>query len=460
MKIVVIGAGFVGLVTAACFGRDGHQVRCVDVATDRISLIKKGKPPFFEPGLENLLGEGIASGRIEATAELDAAVNDSDVVFVCVGTPDRQGGIDLSQVRTAAAALGEQLRHSSHYTVVAIKSTVQPGTTDGIVVEELEQKSGKRVGVDFGLCMNPEFLREGNAVEDFSQPDRIVLGCLDPRSAEIMKHLYALYDCPMIVTTPRNAEMIKYASNCLLATLISFSNSFAALCERFSDTDVHEVLDVVALDKRLSPIVDGKRVTPSIVSYLRAGSGYGGSCLPKDINALRQFSRSLDVEPLLMDAVAAINTDRPRSLVAMAEAISGSLRDHEVAVLGLTFKPGTDDLRESPSIKLLDALSGNKTLAKVYDPAIAAEQISLGGHHRIVSTAEEALTNATAAFIVTGWPEFAELDWGRGIQMMRKPLVIDGREILRRVQRPAEMIYVPVGRASRMVNQPMLHPNA
>jgi nucleotide sugar dehydrogenase len=206
----------------------------------------------------------------------------------------------------------------------------------------------------------------------------------------------------------------------------------------------------LALDKRISPIVHGSRVTPPIVSYLRAGSGYGGSCLPKDINALRQFSRSLGVAPLLLDAVSAINDDRPSSLMAMAEAITGSLKDHEVAVLGLTFKPGTDDLRESPSFKLLEALTINNTRAKVYDPAVSPERVRLGDHHQIVTTPLEALSNADAAFIITAWPEFGQIDWARGIGVMRTPLVIDGREVLRRLPRPANMIYVPVGRSTQM----------
>jgi nucleotide sugar dehydrogenase len=450
MKVAVIGAGFVGLVTAACLTRKGHQVRCVDLSSDKIAMIKRGKPPFFEPGLEELLRDGLGSGRLEPTDNPGAAALDVDVIFICVGTPDKSGGIDLSQVRQAAASVGEQLRRSDRYAVVVVKSTVQPGTTDGLVLAEIEEKSGKRVNVDFGLCMNPEFLREGNAVEDFSQPDRIVLGCLGDQTVQIMKRLYADYGCPVIVTTPRNAEMIKYASNSLLATLISFSNSFATLCERFSGTDVHEVLDVLALDKRISPIVDGSRVTPSIVSYLRAGSGYGGSCLPKDINSLRQFSRSLGVAPILLDAVSAINDDRPSSLLSMAEAITGSLRGHEVAVLGLTFKPGTDDLRESPSLKFLDALTANNTRAKVYDPAITPERVQLGDRHRIVASPQEALSDADAAFIITAWPEFGQFDWAQAVRVMRRPLVIDGREVLRGIQRPADLIYVPVGRSTRM----------
>jgi UDPglucose 6-dehydrogenase/GDP-mannose 6-dehydrogenase len=450
MKVAVIGAGFVGLVTAACLCRNGHQVRCVDLSADKIEMIKRGEPPFFEPGLERLLRDGLSSGRLEATSDLGSAVLDVDVIFICVGTPDKNGGIDLGQVRQAAASVGEQLRHGNRYAVVVVKSTVQPGTTDGLVLKEVEEKSGKRATIDFGLCMNPEFLREGTAVEDFSQPDRIVLGCLDDQTAQIMKRLYADYDCPIIVTTPRNAEMIKYASNCLLATLISFSNSFATLCERFPGTDVHEVLDVLALDKRISPIVDGSRITPPIISFLRAGSGYGGSCLPKDMNALRQFSRDLGVAPILLDAVSAINDGRPSSLIAMAEAIAGSLRNREVAVLGLTFKPGTDDVRESASFKLLGALTDNDTRAKVYDPVITPERVQLGDRHRIVTTAQEALSNADAAFIVTAWPEFGQLDWAQGVRVMRTPLVIDGREVLRRTQRPAGMIYVPVGRSTRM----------
>lgn len=447
MKVAVIGAGFVGLVTAACLSRNGHQVRCIDLASDKIAMIMNGKVPFFEPGLEELLRAGLASGCLEPTADLGSSVLDVDVIFICVGTPDRNGGIDLSQVREAAASIGEQLRRSDRYAIVAVKSTVQPGTTDGVVLKELEKKSGKRASIDFGLCMNPEFLREGNAVEDFSRPDRIVLGCLDEKTARTMKRLYADYVCPIIVTTPRNAEMIKYASNCLLATLISFSNSFASLCERFPGTDVHEVLDVLALDKRISPIIDGSRVTPAIVSYLRAGSGYGGSCLPKDINALRQFSRGLGVLPVLLDAVAAINDDRPSSLVAMAEAIAGSLRDREVAVLGLTFKPGTDDLRESSSFKLLDALGKNDTRARVYDPAVPPDRVRLDDRHRIVTTPQEALSNAEAAFIMTAWPEFGWLDWAQCVRVMRTPIVIDGREVLRDVMRPASMIYIPIGRS-------------
>jgi UDPglucose 6-dehydrogenase/GDP-mannose 6-dehydrogenase len=291
--------------------------------------------------------------------------------------------------------------------------------------------------------MNPEFLREGSAVADFMEPDRIVIGQWDEPSGEAVARLYGAFDCPKLFTTLRNAEMTKYAANALLATLVSFSNEFAALCEATPGTDVEEVLNALHLDRRLSPVRNGERIEPGILSYLRAGCGFGGSCLPKDISALRDFARKQGITPHLLDAVSAINVARPARLAAMAEEALGSLRGANIAVMGLAFKPGTGDLRESPALAVIGQLKLKGAEIRAYDPLVSA----LAGV-RVCGSAQEALQGADAAIIVTAWPESA-LDWTALSQTMRRPLLIDGRNALRDAAIPQSATCVAIGRYFR-----------
>jgi UDPglucose 6-dehydrogenase len=448
VKVAVIGTGYVGLTSGVGLASLGHHVTCVDVSAERLRTIREGRAPFYEPGLPDLLAQTLANGCLTVTDDLRCAVSECDVAFITVGTPDGDHGIDLSYVVRAASDIGSALR-DSNYVVVVVKSTVVPGTTDGPVREALENASGMSAGA-FGLCMNPEFLREGAAVADFLQPDRIVVGAWDDRSRAVLAALYEPLDCPKVFTTLRNAEMVKYASNALLATLVSYSNEIAALCETTPQTDVDVVLGGVHLDRRLAPIVAGQRVRPGIVDFLWAGAGFGGSCLPKDVNALRAYARSRGVEPHVLDAVVAVNSARPAQLCAQVEAALGSVQGATIALFGLAFKPGTDDLRDSPALAAARLLSTAGASIRAFDPLVRT--LPSNGDQTptmtVCSTPEEAVIGADAALVATAWPQFAQLDWAALTASMRRRVVVDGRNTLRSVKWPTGVRYVGIGRVS------------
>lgn len=446
MRVAVVGTGYVGLTSGVGLATLGHDVTCVDVSPERLQVIRDGRAPFHEPGLPELLAQAIAAGRLRATDDLRGAVADCEVVFITVGTPDGQHGIDLSYVTRAATDIGEALRASPGYRVVVVKSTVVPGTTDGPVRRAVEAASGMAAG-EFGLCMNPEFLREGAAVSDFMQPDRIVVGSWDARSANVMVALYESLDCPKVFTTLRNAEMVKYASNALLATLVSYSNEIAALCESTPETDVEVVLRGVHLDRRLAPVVGGQRVRPGIVDFLWAGAGFGGSCLPKDVNALRAYARDRGLAPHVLDAVVAVNARRPAQLCAMTEEAIGSLQGARIALLGLAFKPGTDDVRDSPAIAVARLLAAGGATIRAYDPLIRqAPDPAWNDLLTVCDTPEAALEDADAAVVATAWPDFAAWDWDTLCTLMRRPVVVDGRNVLRDTAWPEGTRYLGIGR--------------
>ncbi|MGH7619075.1 MAG: UDP-glucose dehydrogenase family protein [Gemmatimonadaceae bacterium] len=446
MKVAVIGTGYVGLTSGVGLASLGHHVTCVDVSQERLRVIREGRAPFHEPGLPELLTQVLGDRRLQVTDGVRRAVADCEVVFITVGTPDGPDGIDLSFVVRAASDIGAALRGTTEYRVVVVKSTVVPGTTDGPVRRAIEEASGMAAGA-FGLCMNPEFLREGAAVGDFLHPDRIVVGAWDARSATVLAKLYESVDCPKVFTSLRNAEMVKYASNALLATLVSFSNEIASLCESTPDTDVEVVLRGVHLDRRLAPIVDGKRIRPGIADFVWAGAGFGGSCLPKDVNALRAYARGRAIEPHILDAVVAVNSARPGRLCAMLEQAVGSLRGARVALFGLAFKPGTDDVRDSPALAAARVLAAGGASITAFDPLIrqAPAGSDWGDLMTVCDTPAEALTGADAALITTAWSEFAGLDWNALCALMHRRIVVDGRNILRGVTWPPDTRYLGIG---------------
>jgi UDPglucose 6-dehydrogenase/GDP-mannose 6-dehydrogenase len=440
MKVAVVGTGYVGLVTGAGLASLGHTVSCVDTDAQRVALVGRGEPPFHEPGLPELLRAGLATGRLRATTVLEDAMAESDVSILAVGTPPDGERIDLRAVVAAAGQIGAALARLGRYHVVAVKSTVVPGTTEGPVRAAVEQASGRTVG-EFGLCMNPEFLREGSAVADFTHPDRIVIGASDVRAAAVMGELYRGLPCATLVTTPRNAEMIKYAANALLATMVSFSNEVAGLCERFPGLDEETVMAGVHLDRRLAP----PGGPPGILAYLRAGIGFGGSCLPKDVNALRSFAAERGVEMPLLDAVMRVNQTRGARVVSLLADALGGLQGRTVAVLGLAFKPGTDDVRESPALGVIGHLRAAGALVRTYDPLVRAMPDLDGA--ALAADAGTALAGADAAVIVTAWPEFRALDWHRLAGTMRRCVILDGRALLTASDLPANAVYLRIGRA-------------
>lgn len=433
MNIGVVGVGYVGLVTAAGLARRGHRVACVDVDARRVNAVNAGTSFLHEPGLEPLLKQAVYDGTLRATTETADGLQGADVVFLCVGTPSAaDGGIDLRAVRASAAMVGRTLRNFERYTVVAVKSTVVPGTTEGVVAPLVWEAAG-RDRRTIGLAANPEFLREGQAVEDFLRPDRVVIGGIDEKSTRTVAGVYAGFSAPVKTVTPRAAETIKYASNALLALLISFSNEIGGLCEAMPDVDVEVVMDALHLDRRLSPMIDGGRLTPEIVRYLKAGCGFGGSCLPKDLRALVRFARTIGVDPRMLDAALKVNETRPDALVRLAVEELGGVANVPVAVFGLAFKPGTDDLRESPAIPIVNGLVGRGARVQAYDPAAAegARRLWSGNPGvRVCESPVEACAGARAVILVTAWQEFVHLDWHKVRGVMAGDVLIDGRRQL------------------------------
>ncbi|MBC2709786.1 MAG: UDP-glucose/GDP-mannose dehydrogenase family protein [Desulfosarcina sp.] len=432
MKVSVIGTGYVGLVSGVCLAELGHTVFCVDVDTVKIDQINQGITPIHEKGLADLLKKNVGS-RLTATADLERAVHETELSLIAVGTPFDGQEIDLSYIRHVAEKIGDALKSKSAYHVVVVKSTVVPGTTDTVVTPLLESASGKKAGPDFGVGMNPEFLREGEAVVDFMSPDRIVLGACDTRSLSVMQALYAPFESVDILSTnSKTAEMIKYTANSLLATMISFSNEVGNLCKKTGKVDVTEVMQGVHLDKRLSPIIDnGRRIVPSFTTYIEAGCGFGGSCFPKDVKALISYGKSLGEPMGLLDAVIKVNQAQPRQIIAMLEKHFPSLDGVHITILGLAFKPETDDMRESPAIPVIQTLLNRGAQLCAFDPVAKDEAMKLFGEDTIqyAKTLGDALAQPQAVVLLTRWDAFKDL--ARLIQPMKpQPLVIDGRRML------------------------------
>jgi UDPglucose 6-dehydrogenase/GDP-mannose 6-dehydrogenase len=430
-RLVIVGSGYVGLVTGACLASVGLDVVCVDVDPARVADIQGGRAPFHEPGLDELLAEVVGRG-LQATSSLDEAVPGADVLMVAVGTPSRDGTIDLSIVRSAVEAIGRALPRAGGYPVVVTKSTVVPGTTRDVVLPLLEQVSGLRAGRDFGVAVNPEFLTEGTAVADFLHPDRIVVGAEDPRADEIVTGLYAAFDAPVIHTNTATAEMIKYASNTLLATMISLSNEIANLGAAVGGVDVAEVMDGVHASRYLT-IADGNgtRVTAPLAAYLKAGSGYGGSCLPKDTQALVGLGRRLGRPMPLLEAVEAVNAGQPGVLVDLVDRELGGVVGRRIGVLGLAFKPDTDDVRESPSFPVIRALVARGAIVSAHDPyAIEPARAALAGLDvRFEPDVARLVGQVDALVLITAWDEYRRLpELLAG--MAAPPLVVDGRRFL------------------------------
>lgn len=436
MRVAMIGTGYVGLVSGACFADFGHHVTCVDKDKSKIDALHRGVMPIYEPGLDDLVATNVKAGRLEFTTDLKAPVAKADAVFIAVGTPSRRGDghADLSYVYAAAKEIASTL---DGFTIVVTKSTVPVGTGDE--VERLIREANPNA--DVAVVSNPEFLREGAAIRDFKHPDRIVVGTEDDRAKEAMNELYRplyLNQAPILFTGRRTAELIKYAANAFLATKITFINEVADLCERVG-ADVQQVARGIGLDNRIG----GK--------FLHAGPGYGGSCFPKDTLALIKTGQDYDAPIRIVETVAAVNDTRKRAMARkVSAALGGDIRGKTVAVLGLTFKPNTDDMRDAPSINIITALNDMGAKVKAYDP-IGMEQAK--GMLTGVTYTEDAYScaqGADALVIVTEWEQFRALDLARLKAAMANPVVVD----LRNVYRPDEMkkygfTYSSVGRATQ-----------
>ena len=429
----MIGTGYVGLVSGACFSEFGWDVVCVDKDVSKIDRLNKGEIPIYEPGLEDLVARNVAAGRLSFTTDLPAAVKASDAVFIAVGTPSRRGDgyADLSYVYAAAKEIAESV---DGYTVIVTKSTVPVGT--GREVERVVREANPAADVD--IASNPEFLREGSAIEDFMRPDRVVIGAENARARELLGALYRplyLRETPIIFTQLETAELIKYAANTFLATKITFINEFADLCERVG-ADVQDLARGIGLDGRIGS------------KFLHAGPGYGGSCFPKDTLALVRTARDAGAPITIVEQVVAVNDQRK---IAMAEkviaACGGSVAGKTIAVLGVTFKPNTDDMRDSPSLVIVPRLIEAGATVRAYDPVGMDEAKKVIDGVTWCKDAYDAMDGADAMTLITEWNEFRGLDFARTRTLLKSPVVVD----LRNVYKPAEMAaagfhYSSIGR--------------
>ncbi|WP_300528116.1 UDP-glucose/GDP-mannose dehydrogenase family protein [Maricaulis sp.] len=433
MRVAMIGTGYVGLVSGACFADFGHDVTCVDKDASKVETLQSGGIPIYEPGLDLLVQRNVREGRLHFTQELEEAVRNADAVFIAVGTPSRRGDgfADLSYVYAAAKEIAEVM---DGYTVVVTKSTVPVGTGDE--VERIIRET--RPDADFAVVSNPEFLREGAAIDDFKRPDRVVVGTDEERARTVMHELYRplfLNETPIVFTSRRTSELIKYAANAFLAMKITFINEVADLCEKVG-ANVQEVARGVGLDNRIG----GK--------FLHAGPGYGGSCFPKDTLALTRTAQDAGAPLRLVETVVEVNDSRKRAMAdKVIEACKGDVKDKTVAVLGLTFKPNTDDMREAPSLEIIPALQEAGAKVRAFDPAGTLEAESLFENVEFVSGPYICAEDADVLVIITEWNEFRALDLDRLQSSMKAPILVD----LRNIYTPDEMsaagfAYTSIGR--------------
>ncbi len=436
MRVAMIGTGYVGLVSGACFADFGHDVTCVDKDADKIAALTRGEVPIYEPGLVELVAANARAGRLTFSTNLPGAVKSADAVFVAVGTPSRRGDghADLSFVYDAAREIAGSL---GGFTVVITKSTVPVGTGDEVerIIREANPKA------EFAVVSNPEFLREGAAIRDFKLPDRVVVGTEDARAREVMTELYRplyLNRSPIMFTDRRTAELIKYAANAFLATKITFINEIADLAEKVG-ADVQEVARGIGLDNRIGS------------KFLHAGPGFGGSCFPKDAVALLKTGLDHEAPLRIVEAVVAVNDARKRAMARkVAAVLGGELRGKTIAVLGLTFKPNTDDMREAPSIPLITALQDMGAKVRAYDPTGMEQAKPLLANVAFCKDAYDCAQGASALVIVTEWEQFRALDFARLKKTMERPVLVD----LRNIYRPEEVarhgfVYESVGRSRR-----------
>jgi len=438
-SISIVGTGYVGLCTAVGFASRGYKVVASTHDPEKAELINKGVPPFFEYGLEEMLQKVVKKGYLKCVLDREEAVLNTGITIISVSTPSQpDGSIDLRFIESSAREIGEALNKKDAYHLVVVKSTVVPGTTENMVKPSIEEGSGKRCGVDFGLCMNPEFLREGSALYDTLHPDRVIIGEHDEKSGDILESLYRDFlgeEMPsMIRTNLPTAELIKYANNAFLATKISFINTIANICEKIPGADVTVIAQGVGLDKRINPL------------FLRAGLGYGGSCFPKDVKALISFSKSLGYSPVLFKAVEDVNNVQPYRAVRLAKKLVGDLAGKRVAVLGLAFKPETDDMREAVSIKVISKLLDEGASVVAYDPkAFVNARYVFGDRIEYARSSIDCLKDAECCIVVTEWEEFKQLEPGDFIKYMKNPLVIDGRRIYSPQKFGQEVKFAAIG---------------
>jgi UDPglucose 6-dehydrogenase len=432
-NICVIGTGYVGLVTGTCFADLGNNVRCLDIDPERIDKLQQNIMPIYEPGLEQLVSQNVKAGRLTFTTDYQAALKDVQIAFIAVGTPSGvDGEADLQYVRTVAEAIADIVDTPI---IIVNKSTVPVGTGDWVADVINKRRAGKPL--DYHVVSNPEFLREGSAINDFMSPDRVVLGSFERSAAEKVSQLYATLRCPILITDLRTAEMIKYASNAFLATKISFINEMSNICEELG-ADVTQVARGMGLDKRIGP------------EFLDAGLGWGGSCFPKDVKALAHMAVLHGTHPQLLQAVMDINRNQRRRVVLHLRKELGSLNDKVIGVLGLSFKPNTDDIRESPPLEVIHLLQNEGAHIKAYDPQSMELVGKFEKQIQLCENPYQVADGADALILATMWNEFKQLDFARIKTSMKQPVVVDGRNLWDpETMRQLGFIYYGVGRCNR-----------
>ncbi len=412
-NICVIGTGYVGLVTGVCFADMGNQVFCLDINKDRIDKLNKGIMPIYEPGLEEIVERNTKGKRLIFTTDYETALKDAEIAFIAVGTPSGvDGEADMQYVREVAEGIAEVVNHPI---IVVNKSTVPVGTGDWVADIITKKRDSKKL--DFAVVSNPEFLREGSAISDFMNPDRVVLGSLEREAAEKVANLYEALRAPILITDLRTAEMIKYASNAFLATRISFINEIANVCDELG-ADVREVAKGMGLDKRIGP------------SFLDAGLGWGGSCFPKDVKALAHMAVLHNTNPQLLQAVMDINRNQRRRVVyRLRNVLGGSLADKVIAILGLSFKPNTDDMREAPGTEIIHLLENEGATVRAYDPQAMENAAKELPNITLCEDPYQAAEGADALILATEWNEFKQLDFKKVYELLRTPVLVDGRNL-------------------------------
>jgi UDPglucose 6-dehydrogenase len=431
MNIAVVGTGYVGLVVGACFAENGHHVVCVDKDAAKVRGLQKGKVPIYEPGLEEVVKRNRTEGRLSFTTTLPRAVRAAQVVFIAVGTPEAEdGSADLQHVLGVARDIA---RAMNGYKVIVDKSTVPVGTS-----ERVREVVRRETTHPFSVVSNPEFLKQGAAVDDFLKPDRVVIGADDPRGAELMKELYAPFTrtgAPIMVMDCASAELCKYAANAMLATRISFMNEVSRVCDLYG-ANVDEVRRAVGSDRRIGN------------AFLFPGIGYGGSCFPKDVKAIVKFSRDKDYTFRILEAVELVNAEQKSVLITKMQRHFGKLKGKTIAVWGLAFKPRTDDMREAPAITIIESLLAQGATVRAYDPeAVEVAKRHFGGKVTYTKRSYDALDGADALALVTEWNEFREPDFARMRKLMNEPVIFDGRNIYNPMQMKAHgFTYFSIGR--------------
>jgi UDPglucose 6-dehydrogenase len=444
-NISILGTGYVGLTTAVGFASKDYKVIISGHDEQKVAMINKGILPFYEPGLTELLQKVVKKVNLKCVLESEEVILNTDITFIATGTPSQpDGSIDLQFLKKSSCEIGEALKKKRKYHLVVVKSTVIPSTTNNVVKPIIEKYSGKQCGIDFGLCMSPEFLAEGSALQDTFSPDRVVIGGYDKKSGDLLEALYKeFYDenvPPTIRTNLQNAELIKYASNAFLAMKISYINQIANLCQRIPDADVNVIAKAIGLDKRIGSL------------FLKAGLGWGGSCFPKDLKAIVKFSKSIGAALPLTEATLSVNALQPLKAVGLAEGLLGNLEGKTVAILGLSFKPGTDDIRDAVSIKIVEELLRRKAKIAVYDPAAMENARKIFGDKlKYCKSPLECIRDADCAIVVTEWPEFSKLKPEDFTSRMKNPILIDGRRLYDPEKFSQRLKYAAIGVGSKKV---------